>query len=236
MYKIEEIKKTKSTDEFEFICTNCGRKFTKTKRELSRNNYILPKFCCQKCQKEWNKENSYITVKCEECGKELKILKCSYNKSESKHFFCDKSCAAKYNNKHREHKTSKKKQQKYNKCPICGQLKYYKSELCFKCRNKEKKKVHERTLGSYIDGKKYLTTKCGEIRRDARRIIEESKREKVCAYCHNHEFDEILEVHHIKGILEFGNDAKIKEINDESNLIWLCPNHHRMLELGLINL
>ena len=66
--------------------------------------------------------------------------------------------------------------------------------------------------------------------------MEESDREKVCEYCHNHEFDEILEVHHIKGILEFDSTAKVKEINDLKNLVWLCPNHHRMLELGLIKL
>jgi hypothetical protein len=27
-----------------------------------------------------------------------------------------------------------------------------------------------------------------------------------------------------------------REINDEANLVWLCPNHHKMLELGLITL
>lgn len=54
--------------------------------------------------------------------------------------------------------------------------------------------------------------------------------------CHNHEFDEILEVHHLKGILEFDKDTLIKEINDEANLVWLCPNHHIMLEKGLISL
>lgn len=57
---------------------------------------------------------------------------------------------------------------------------------------------------------------------------------EVCAYCHNHEFDDILEVHHIKGILEFDRSATIAEINNENNLVWLCPNHHKMLEMGLI--
>ena len=125
----------------------------------------------------------------------------------------------------------------YDKCPKCGRIKYHTSELCAECRNKERKElIKEMTLGKFIDGFKYLTTKCGDIRKDARKTLENSSREKVCAYCHNHEFDEILEVHHIKGILEFENDAKVKEINAESNLVWLCPNHHRMLELGLITL
>ena len=81
-----------------------------------------------------------------------------------------------------------------------------------------------------------LSSKCQEIRTNARRVLESSEREKVCQYCHNHEFDAILEVHHLKGILEFDEDTLIKEINNENNLVWLCPNHHIMLEKGLISL
>ena len=39
-----------------------------------------------------------------------------------------------------------------------------------------------------------------------------------------------------EGILEFDSDTTIGEINSEDNLIWLCPNHHKMLEMGLIKL
>ena len=125
----------------------------------------------------------------------------------------------------------------YNKCPLCGKIKYYKSELCSECRNKQRKEwIQNQTLGYFINGQKYLSTKCNDIRKDARRVLEESNREKVCEYCYNHEFDEILEAHHLKGILEFSPETKIKEINLETNLVWLCPNHHRMLELGLIEL
>ena len=88
----------------------------------------------------------------------------------------------------------------------------------------------------YTSGQKYLSSKCQEIRTNARRVLESSEREKVCQYCHNHEFDAILEVHHLKGILEFDEDTLIKEINNENNLVWLCPNHHIMLEKGLISL
>lgn len=125
----------------------------------------------------------------------------------------------------------------YDFCPLCGKEKFHKSILCCDCRNKEKaNKIKQRTLFHYVGGKKYLSTKCGEIRKDARRVIESSDKEKVCAFCGNHDFDEILEVHHIKGILDFDLNATIAEINDIDNLIWLCPNHHRMLELGLIRL
>lgn len=107
--------------------------------------------------------------------------------------------------------------------------------MCQKCKN-ELNSVSNKTLGYYISGQKYLSSKCQEIRTNARKVLEGSNREKICQYCHNHEFDEILEVHHIKGILEFDKDTLIKEINNENNLVWLCPNHHIMLENSLISL
>lgn len=242
VYSEENYKNAKTNDVFEFVCKKCGEIFLKTKREISKNKGKIPVFCSQTCQKQYYKDECYVIVKCENCGKEKKILKGDYNKSETKKFFCNHSCSAEYNNKNRVLETdiiweyNGKTKKGYNKCPICGELKFYTSKLCKKCSDKEKYLVKERTLGSYIDGKQYLTSKCGEIRKDARKTIENSKVEKVCAYCKNHEFDEILEVHHIKGILEFDSETTIKEINSLPNLIWLCPNHHKMLEKGLIKL
>ena len=242
VYSEENYKNAKTNDVFEFVCKKCGEIFLKTKREISKNKGKIPVFCSQTCQKQYYKDECYVIVKCENCGKEKKILKGDYNKSETKKFFCNHSCSAEYNNKNRVLETdiiweyNGKTKKGYNKCPICGELKFYTSKLCKKCSDKEKYLVKERTLGSYVDGKQYLTSKCGEIRKDARKTIENSKVEKVCAYCKNHEFDEILEVHHIKGILEFDSETTIKEINSLPNLIWLCPNHHKMLEKGLIKL
>lgn len=244
VYSEENYKNAKSSDVFEFVCKKCGEIFFKTKREISKNNGKIPVFCSQDCQKQFYKDDCYVIVKCENCGKEKRILKGEYNKSETKKFFCNNSCSAKYNNKNRvietdiiwEYNDNVKTKRGYNKCPICGELKYYTSKLCKKCSDKEKTLIKERTLGSYIDGKQYLTSKCGEIRKDARKTIEKSKVEKVCAYCKNHDFDDILEVHHIKGILEFDSKTTINEINSISNLVWLCPNHHIMLEKGLIKL
>ena len=123
-------------------------------------------------------------------------------------------------------------------CPICGRRKTYGASKCKECADREKNdNFLSRTLGSFIgENETHSTHKCTEIRKSAKRIIENSGREKVCEYCHNHEYDNILEVHHLKGIMEFDRNTTIKEINDKDNLVWLCPNHHRMLELGLISL
>ena len=95
--------------------------------------------------------------------------------------------------------------------------------MCKKCRDKQNRKIRDKELGFYIgydDKKTYLTTCCTEIRKDARKYMEnESKQEKVCKYCHNHEFDEILEVHHLKSIVSFDSHTKIKDINNDNNLV-----------------
>lgn len=121
-------------------------------------------------------------------------------------------------------------------CANCGKVlsrTTTKTGLCKECYD-ESCSTGNKTLHYYIGEHNYLTSKCQQIRADARKVLEKSNIPKVCAYCKNHEFDEILEVHHLKGILEFSKDTLIKEINNVSNLVWLCPNHHAMLEKDLI--
>lgn len=239
-YNVEDIKKLNSNVNIEFVCEECKQIFTKTKRELSKLKYKLPKFCTVECRKKWNQKNCYTTVKCQTCNKEFEITKGVYNHNKSKHFFCSRSCSAIATNKLRVEKSNIKwvtKNKGYNQCPICNKEKFYTSKYCKICCNMIKSNaINERTLGSYINGHKYLSHYCSDIRKNARYVIENSDKEKVCAYCHNHEFDEILEVHHIKGILEFDRETKIKNINHIDNLVWLCPNHHTMIEKGLITL
>lgn len=174
----------------------------------------------------------YLNPKvCLNCGKIIKVKDTEHPSETRKRKFCSKSCSATYNNK-----ISPKRTKDINKyCPICGGIKRAKAKLCNRCA-KDSRSIKNKTLGSYTDGNKYLTSKVTSIRADAKRTLLESGREKVCSYCHNHEFDEILEVHHIKGILQFSPSSTVEEINSLDNLVWLCPNHHIMLEKGLIRL
>lgn len=238
VYSEENYKNAKSGEVFEFVCEECGRVFYKTKQQISKNKGVLPKYCSQKCDKD-AKAKKIVKVKCKECGEEYGIEEYLYQRKikQGSNFFCSRSCAAKYNNK----KYPKKKKKVDNTvCPKCARKKYGTSELCKDCETKQRTiQKRERELGSFIgyDKGKYLTHKCQTVRKDARFFMEnESKQEKVCKYCHNHEFDDILEVHHIKSILSFDRRTKLKEINNDDNLVWLCPNHHAMLELGIIDL
>lgn len=61
------------------------------------------------------------------------------------------------------------------------------------------------------------------IQKIARRNYESSDKPKKCVICGyaNH-----YEVAHIKAVSDFDDNALISEINDISNLVALCPNHH----------
>lgn len=239
IYNKENYEKAKSGTVFEFTCGNCGKTFYKTKRQISKNSGVVPKYCSQRCSKIAH-QAEYVTVACEKCGKTYQIEKCIYERKlkEESRFFCSSSCAAKYNNRAypKRAKTSTEEI-----CPVCGKHKSSCAAMCKNCRDKERTNfVQSKELGYYIGyGEKlnYATRRCTEIRKDARRVMENCEDvEKVCAYCHNHEFDRILDVHHIKGIMKFDPHTKVSEINEKENLVWLCPNHHRMLEMGLIEL
>ena len=236
-YTLENYKKAKNNDVFEFVCQTCGKIFTKTKREIQKSKGVTPKYCSIECS--WKmKDLGNIEVVCAECGKPKIIKKSEYNKSNNKLFFCNKSCSAKYNN--RKYPKRKNVNTSDEICPICGRIKGKDSALCKDCDYKKRKDEFRKTpIGEYIgyDKKvKYLTNRCGSIRRDARNILIENNVQCECAICHNHDFDLITEAHHIKPITEFPPETLISEVNNVNNLVWLCPNHHKLVHLGILKI
>lgn len=239
IYTEDAYKKAKDDDVFEFVCPICGLKFYRTKRCISKNGGTIPKYCSQKCYRLSRKAEK-VKVICKNCGKEYYLDATVYNRKikNGSEFFCSRSCAASYNNKIYP---KKKKTSTSHICPNCGNQKSNHAEYCRACQTRfNSESILNRELGYYIGyehRKSYTARRCVDIRKSARKIMESNTSiEKVCAICHNHEFDSILEVHHIKSICSFDPHTKISAINDIKNLIWLCPNHHRMVEIGEITL
>lgn len=168
--------------------------------------------------------------KCLHCGKPILPQEGQRLSDVKKKKFCSHSCSASYNNSKRSNTKDES-----NYCPICGKPKTKKAEICSDCYN-QSRSISNKTLGYYINNNKYLTTKCSDIRTNARKVLENSNRIKLCSCCKDERFNSILEVHHIKGILEFSKDTLISEINSLDNLVYLCPNCHALLEKGLISL
>ncbi len=57
--------------------------------------------------------------------------------------------------------------------------------------------------------------------------------EKRCTICG---YDKYVELCHKKAIGTFDKKSTIAEINSVCNLAYLCPNHHKEFDLGLIEL
>ena len=168
---------------------------------------------------------------CKWCNRKIEVLGNQSISEVRKKNFCSRSCAAQFNNRLRN------RSRKAVYCFSCGKEidSRSKSLLCRDCWE-DSISVANKVLNYYTGGKQYLTSKCQEIRKHARKVIEQSDKEKVCQCCKDHKFDEILEVHHIKGILQFDQSTFISNINNIDNLVWLYPNCHAMVEKGLLTL
>jgi predicted restriction endonuclease len=71
------------------------------------------------------------------------------------------------------------------------------------------------------------------IRELARNIYRQSDKPKQCLICGYYLHYEVC---HIKSISDFSPDTPISIVNDLSNLIALCPNHHWELDNGHLTL
>jgi predicted nucleic acid-binding Zn ribbon protein len=139
--------------------------------------------------------------------------------------FCSRSCSATFTN----HTTPKRRKiQKY--CKICGTPIKNRRRVCTKC-NKNIVDWSTITLESMNNKRQYqINSRIRELARN--QYFKEHKNYscKICGY------DKHIEIHHIKPITSFPKTTPISIINDNSNLIALCPNHHWELDNNIITI
>jgi hypothetical protein len=120
--------------------------------------------------------------------------------------FCNRSCAATYNNLKR-------------KRPVKIKEKKYVLEDC--------------TKGELLQRRKNYTYCRIAICKHARNKLNKSNLLKVCSNCG---YDKHVEACHVKSVSSFNNDVKISEINSINNLIYLCPNCHWEFDNNILKL
>jgi len=207
---------------YSFInCTNCNKQFTKRNIDIKRFNTHFCTIECHKLYRTKIKQQKIQNAKCKYCGKQL-------DKSEKK--FCNQSCSASYNNKNVQH--NKPKIRTCNKCNIEYTIIHSNNSsknLCSKCvndYNTRTDKTKNLTLKDYCYrykiNDKHQSLKYAHIRQFARSWLKDLKN-KPCAICG---YDKHVELHHIKPISEFDDDATLGEINSSKNVVQLCPNCH----------
>lgn len=145
--------------------------------------------------------------------------------------FCNKSCAAKFNNNNRtRHKKSPSNMDieyptKYPRKPGVTPLEVCKQNNCIKLKTK----------GELFNTRKNWQSARSNIQRDARiTYLSETEspkcQHKSCMYKLH------VDVAHIKAVSEFSDDTPISEINHINNLMGLCKNHHWEYDHGYITL
>lgn len=136
-------------------------------------------------------------------------LQCQSKTSNPK--FCTLSCAAAFNNK------NQKKRQVEGRCKSCERPIRSKLVNCSDCKTANH--ISEKTIAEalYKEG----ANKYQRIRHHARnKWLKPESRCFVCGYSLH------VESSHIKPIYSFSLDTKVKDVNAQSNVVLLCPNHH----------
>jgi hypothetical protein len=169
---------------------------------------------------------------CKQCGKIIGIPDNGIVQDIKVKKFCNRSCAASFNN------TGNRKHGEAPKLCQCGNNKVKGSNKCKKCRTEiQTNESEQKTLFEISNKKaKYSASKYNGVRDKARAKLIKLGVKKRCKFCSTDEFIDVLEVAHIKGVREFSEDTKLKEVNNISNLMYVCPSHHRMFDKGLIKL
>lgn len=161
--------------------------------------------------------------------------------------FCNKSCAAIYNNK-----VSIKRAREsahVGVCADCGvAVKYRRSpsggitkrKFCKDCVAKNRLvqtgrcsiPIGLRTKGDLFSSRTNWQSARTAIRKHSSIVMETASVVKACKVCG---YSIHVEICHIKAVSDFNDDSLIADINAIENLVYLCPNHHWEFDNGLID-
>ena len=120
-----------------------------------------------------------------------------------------------------------------NWCNVCGKhIKNSDSGLCWThWQEKTTREYGQKTRINDLSHT-YSRHRHQSVREHAHRVAKWYMGTKKCAICG---YAVYVELCHKKAISEFESDTLLCEVNSTSNLVWLCPNHHKEWEMGLID-
>ena len=171
---------------------------------------------------------------CENCDKVIQVPDGGDISQTRRKRFCNQRCVALFS--HREG-SLKDHARPVKGCTHCGVQHKKKSTYCSRsCRVlSTPKKVNSQRVeskGEIFSGRSWQSAR-SIIQKNARALFFKANPVPSCAVCHyiNH-----VEIAHRIAVSEFQADALLSEINDLSNLISLCPNHHWEFDRGILKL
>jgi hypothetical protein len=173
-----------------------------------------------------------IYLKCKTCDKEVRRTPSEISGKT----FCSRSCAARTNN------LGKRRHPPRN-CKKCSKEyltnKNHKSlSICQDCKASifTSEQAKQMTLSYYMTRdsvkNKHPSWKYNHVR-NFNRSWNKDLVNKPCQVC---KYNTHTELAHIKPISSFSDDTKLCVINDPSNILVLCPNHHWEFDSGILKL
>jgi hypothetical protein len=230
------------------------KKMTMTKQESILQ---ASKIACEQSRRR-ALENYYNNPKyCLNCGVII-IVGGKQKASDAKRArFCTKSCAARYNNRHRENMRTRPT----GLCERCGVKIEYKYQgkgcysprkFCTDCFGPALSEINRNNLKKYLGIKddcismhdKKTKGEMKQLRpgsprlkgffnRHARQIYKMSGQPFICKICG---YERYVDVCHIKAVSKFPDTALVSEIDSIDNLVTLCKLHHKELDDKLLDL
>ena len=172
---------------------------------------------------------------CKNCREPILPIKWGKLRDTRKKIFCDLSCAGKHSSKNR---LSYRKTPKARHCPQCGaRYEHEKTgrghrKYCSACLESRKITRRKNELERIGRTPKAETTR-DYICYNARNRVRRDGRTRACIICGYQKF---VQTCHVRQVKDFPPEATIDEINALTNLVLLCPNHHKELDHGNLQL
>ena len=164
---------------------------------------------------------------CKFCHMKIEIQESQKISDVRRKKFCNKTCAARYNNMHtkRAHVVRKIAVRMCRKCRhlfephrlATGVLS--KTQTCDYCIVR----LRKMTKGELFKRRSTWQSARTAIQQDARIVYLDSGKALQCCKCG---YKQHVDIAHIKAVAEFGDLVTVEEINAITNLLALCPNHH----------
>ena len=208
-------------------CEYCHNSFY---RELKQHKYRLKKgishvFCSNQCRAYFQRKSQKFS--CSFCGQTTIKNLAEINRNKTGNFFCNSSCAAKYNNR-----KFPKRKMKDQECESCGSIYQHKNTtiqcpVCQKMGSVDDSTTIAESLFTKSDVIMTKTSKYSKIRDHAKRVMQDAP--KQCALTG---YDKHVEVCHIIPIRQLRLDAPLSIVNDPRNLVLLSPNAHWEVDHG----
>lgn len=137
--------------------------------------------------------------------------------------FCSRNCAASFNNK-----IFIKRKVNLILCNSCN-INYiipYRNKICKDCRYLIDSSFKQKTIGEYRNRLSVKGKHSSWLNSHIRSFVRSWLKHLTLLPCNKCGYSNHVELAHIRAVTSFPDTTLLSEINNESNIVQLCPNCH----------